>query len=138
MLEIHEANEAARVLRHGDRYVYWAPGDATLYRVTLITAIAYDATGIIPDNDLVALLVLVGRDGHNPHLLVQRPCADYDRWTAETFYRAFGERYVGWWAGVRPLLAALEWTPPDEREVAYTSSSAVEIVQAAGRVVNTR
>ena len=51
-------------------------------------------------------------------------------WTAQLFLNAFGERYAGWWAGIRPVLAAFAWTEQDH--LAYRSSDANDIGRLLG------
>jgi hypothetical protein len=53
-------------------------------------------------------------------VVVPRPTDDQDRYTAEEWiYRRFPG---GWWPGIRPLLAALGWTPESDRDTSYRSA----------------
>lgn len=130
MLELHDATEVVDAVRGGDSYAYWAPGDATVYRVTLIRQARYGHEALDRDDDLVLLLILVGTHGYERHVLVPAPRADYDRWTPRTFFHAFGIEYVGWWPGVRPLLATLGWTTDDHASPTYDPRDAVDVDEA--------
>lgn len=138
-LKLRDAAEAVDVIRRGSVYAYWAPGDATLYRITMIKAVEFGLNAMMIDADLRALLVVVGDVGLRQHLLVPAPAGDRF-WSVQSFVRAFGVDYAGWWAGVRPLLAALGWTPSDQRELDYDPNDAVvaavvltEMTQEANR-----
>jgi hypothetical protein len=130
-LELRDAAEVVDFIRGGSVFAFWAPGDATLYRVTMIKAVEFGLNAMTDEADMHALLVVVGDAGYRQHLLVPAPAGDR-RWTVQSFVRAFGVDYAGWWAGVRPLLAALGWTPSDQRELDYDPNDAV----AAAVVLN--
>lgn len=138
-LELHDATEVVDFIHGGSVFAFWAPGDATLYRVTMIKAVEFGLNAMIDQADMHALLVVVGVDGYLQHLLIPAPAGARD-WTVQSFVRAFGVDYAGWWAGVRPLLAALGWTPSDQRELDYDPNDAVvaavvltEMTQEANR-----
>lgn len=138
MLELCNAAEAVFYLRGDQVFVYWAPGDATVYRVTLVKAVEFGLNAMSDQADVHALLMLVGREGYRQHLLVPAPARDRS-WTAQSFVRAFGVDRAGWWAGVRPLLAALGWTPEDQRGLRYDPNDAVvaaNVLQAISEGTN--
>ncbi len=127
MLEIHDADVLVDAVRDGDTYAYWAPGDATVYRVTLVRQARFGHEALLRDDDMVLLLVMVGTYGYERHVLLQAPHADHDRWTPEAFANAFGVDYVGWWSGVRPLLASLGWTTDEHASTRYDPSDAIDL-----------
>jgi hypothetical protein len=130
--EFRSARALIDVVEPGLTFAYWAPGDHTLYRVGVIRHVAYGADAIDPDSDFVALLVTLGSVSKNPHLLIRRPRNEVEYWTPRAFVDQFGERFIGWWAGVRPLLAALEWTPENQRGVFYSPADANVIAEICG------
>lgn len=123
MNEFHDAAEAAWAITCDRVFVYWAPGDATVYRVTLVKAVEYGFNAMSDQADVHALLVLAGSYGYERSLLVPAR----KNWTIEAFVHAFGQEYLGWWSGVRPLLAALEWTPSDHRSLDYDPRDAIAV-----------
>lgn len=133
MLELHDATDVVYATRSGDAYAYWAPGDATVYRVGLCFWHRYGLDALSGEDDLVALVVMVGSYGVDKHLVLPQPRADHDAWTPSAFARAFGDEYLGWWAGVRPLLAAFGWTDDEHADVAYRPQDAVEIASLTTR-----
>ncbi len=137
MTELRLARRVVDAIRDGDAYVQWGPGDGTIYRVALLRFVRHDGGGALNhDEDLVALLVLVGDHELGAHLLVRAPRADYDRWTARSFVRAFGVRYAGWWPGVRPLLAALGWTGEGYASPTYDPRDAAEVVTCVAEITS--
>ena len=96
-------------------WVWWAPGDCTRYRVTYVCARYHEGNAFIP---LLAFEVA----GHYVTLSRSRQL-----WTAASFLAEFGERYAGWWAGIRPVLAAFGWTSTRVDDLAYSPGDATEI-----------
>lgn len=123
MSEVSDARELRHYLRSGpmsdgvthSSWAWWAPGDCTRYRVIFTVA------PHIEGNFFTTLLTFqVGDD-----------CITLTRrrqpWTPQLFLTAFGERYAGWWAGIRPVLAAFSWTDAQRADVKYNSRDADEI-----------
>ncbi|MGW5721369.1 hypothetical protein ACWEVP_34685 [Amycolatopsis sp. NPDC003865] len=112
------------------RWAWWAPGDATRYHATLINA-APSATmvGTAPDGTFRALVITIDLFTSRPiSIVIPRPTDDEDRYTAEEWvFRRFPG---GWWAGIRPLLAALGWTPTTDRDTSYRSTDHRDIATA--------
>lgn len=132
--EISDARELHRVLhvkhegdkRFASRWAHWAPGDCTRYVVLHVVAYpeGFDVAGQIH-----CLIFSVGKEK------VVIPRFDgMNRWTPELFLNAFGEQYAGWWAGIRPVLAAFNWTSTRADDLAYDSQDANEI----GRLLTER
>lgn len=127
MNEIHDARELHRVLttkqqgdkRFASRWARWAPGDCTRYIVLHVVAYpeGFDVAGQIH-----CLVISAG----NEKLVIPR-FSGAKRWTTELFLREFGEKYAGWWAGVRPVLAAFGWTATRADDLSYDSRDAEEI-----------
>lgn len=112
------------------RWAWWAPGDATRYHATLINAAPSASTiGTASGGTFRALVITVDVFTSRPiSIVVPRPVDDEDRYTAEEWVcRRFPG---GWWAGIRPLLAALGWTPKAERDTSYRSTDHQDITQA--------
>lgn len=104
------------------RWEWWAPGDATRYHTTLINAAASTgAIGTAPGGTFRALVITIDLFSSRPtSIVIPRPTHDEDRYTAQEWvYRKFP---VGWWAGIRPLLVALGWTPETDRDTTYRST----------------
>jgi hypothetical protein len=127
--EIHDARELHRVLtlkqegdkRFASRWARWAPGDFTRYVVLHVVAYpdGFDVVGQVH-----CLVVSSGVE----QLVITRPRAGGSlQWTPELFLAKFGERYAGWWAGVRPVLAAFGWTATRADDLAYDPRDASEI-----------
>lgn len=119
------------------RWAWWTPGDATRYHVTLINAAPSSSTmGNGLCGTFRALAVTVESFGPRPiTIVIPRPSDEDDRYTAaEWVYRAFPG---GWWAGVRPLLAALGWTPETDRDTRYRSTDHREIAKAQQTFIRT-
>jgi hypothetical protein len=122
--EISDARELHRVLtakhegdkRFASRWARWVPGDFTRYVVMHIVAYpgGFDVAGQIH-----CLVISTG----DKRLVIPR-FSGMDRWTPERFLRAFGEEYAGWWAGIRPVLAAFNWTSTRPDDVRYDASDA--------------
>lgn len=129
MREIHDARELHRVLtakhegdkRFASRWARWAPGDFTRYLVLHVVAYpdGFDVAGQIH-----CLVISSG----SVKLVIPR-FSGAKRWTPELFLREFGEKYAGWWAGIRPVLAAFGWTATRADDLTYDSRDAVEIGQ---------
>lgn len=132
--ELRVAHEVLGAIESGEAYALWAPGDATVYRVTLLRVVQSSAlTALNPAADLEALVVIAGLGGPGPALVVERPRVD-DGWNPVKFYSAYGARFAGWWAGVRPLLAVLGWTTDEHSSRTYDPSDAVKIGEVTNQV----
>lgn len=128
MLEQRDSRDVTDAVRDGNTFTLWAPGDATVYRVAALRAVAYDARySFDRDADLVALVVLLGGSGPGPALVVTAPTSEVTLWTPQNFLNSYGRDFVGWWPGVRPLLAALSWTDAAHGSLAYESSDVDEL-----------
>lgn len=132
MIEIKDALEAVHIMTHDDVHVNWAPGDATLYRALVSYTVNYGTfDALTREHDLTLLLVTLA--GTNTAALVMsQPLGGHDRWSAEVFLRQFGSEFAGWWAGVRPLLAALGWTAAGCDSLNYDANDAYVIGQLLG------
>lgn len=132
--ELHDANEVIQIAAGNDVHVIWAPGDATRYQVWVTRTVAYGPYAALdPANDRTFLMVMVVSD---PRALVfNQPFDVGDAWSPERFLRQFGHQFAGWWAGVRPLLAALCWTTTECSSRDYDPNDAAVIGQllAVGR-----
>jgi hypothetical protein len=94
----------------GSTWEWWAPGDCTRYRVFLTYAPHVDG------NFFITLLTF--QVGDDFITLTRRR----QLWTPQLFLKVFGERYAGWWAGVRPVLAAFNWTDVRPNDFTYNSA----------------
>jgi len=125
-VELSNATEVAKVIGDGNVHVHWAPGDGTRYRVVLVNTVDFGVFDALDRNhDFTALMVMVG--SNLAALVLTRPHHGDNEWTAERFLNQFGERYAGWWAGVRPLLAALDWTAEACSSLDYDPGDAARI-----------
>ena len=131
--DIHDARQLIaeiNVPTERPRWAWWAPGDATRYHATLINA-APSATmvGTASGGTFRALVITIDMFTLRPtSIVIPRPTADLDRYTAEEWvFRRFPG---GWWAGVRPLLVALGWTPTTDRDTSYRSTDHRDITTA--------
>lgn len=131
MTEISDARELHRVLtvkhegdkRFASRWARWAPGDFTRY--TVLHVVAYP-DGFDVAGQVHCLVVSSGVE----QLVLTRPRAGGNlQWTPELFLAKFGERYAGWWAGIRPVLAAFKWTATRADDLTYDPRDASEIGQ---------
>lgn len=96
--EVRSPADAAWLLQsRGSLEIPYAPGDATLYRVSLVQPLPWTPLS----ERLVALLVRCG----DRHLLIEKP--RYDKIDPITWLDA--GLPAGWYAGIRPLLAGLGW-----------------------------
>lgn len=129
MIELCDATEVVNAVRDGDAYVYWAPGDSTLYRVTLVRAHSSSLDALSEADDLVALLVMLGRRDVRDNVVLERPHHGGRGWSPEMFANRVHDNRLGWWPAVRPLLAALGWTEPEYSEVTYRAEDAVDLQQ---------
>lgn len=137
MNEFHYAESLINELKNlPNSYGLWAPGDSTRYHVILLEHLLLAPCGparegkdgyatYVPGIEpYVGLLVQVGAGG-GKSVLVPKPLhRNYD---AELWLEAFGRDWLGWWAGVRPLLAALGWST--DESLAYNSGDSIEIAQ---------
>jgi hypothetical protein len=125
-IEVTSAREAALVISTGETHVHWAPGDATLYRVALSSTVKYGVfDALSKEHDLTVLIVILG--GSTRSLVLHAPRNGDELWTPTRFLRKFGPEYTGWWAGVRPLLAALGWTTAEHSLPDYDPNDAARI-----------
>lgn len=127
-VELTNPTHVVDVIKDPNVHVLWAPGDATLYRVALLNTVNYGVFDTLSsENDFVVLLVVLSDDVRG--LMMSRPRGKDELWTVQRFLTCFGREHAGWWAGVRPLLAALNWTTPEHASLNYDPSDAVEIGQ---------
>jgi len=134
-VEIQDANEAVSIIKEPSVYVNWAPGDATRYRVSFVVNVAYATFDSLDvEYDLCYLTVLRGDQVSG--LLLERPGSSDQLWTPDLFLRRFGPDYAGWWSGVRPLLAALEWTAETCSSTDYDGNDATEMALLLGDYEN--
>lgn len=117
MTELRKAAEVFKALeRHRQSgfsgWVWYSPGDSTKYRVHLIQATPVHADGPLEQAPLTRmLLVQVIDDPSNiKSVLILEP-NQWARFTPELWMQL--GHPTGWWAAVRPLLAALDWTDAD-------------------------
>lgn len=101
---------------HGVTFALYAPGDSTLYRVSLVAMWPVESESRLPVQ--TCLMVVMNGD----IISILRPPADAVMWTPERFISKFGEKRMGWWPAVRPLLAVLKWTPSGDRNVEFSPS----------------
>lgn len=131
MIEFNDALEAVHVIQDDFVYVYWAPSDATRYRVSLVSNVCYGGFDTLnQEHDVCYLAVLLASSMTG--LMIERPSGEGTYWTADRFLRKFGPDYAGWWAGVRPLLAALGWTTPECASMNYDQNDANEMARLVG------
>lgn len=119
--------KAARLPRdaRGVPFVLYAPGDSTLYRVSLTTLWPSD-----PDSAIMPVPVLMVTVVHDI-IVMPKPADPRVPWSAERFADKFGGTRIGWWPAVRPLLAVLRWTPESDRSTAFEPSSWLEMSKYA-------
>lgn len=118
MTELRDATVVVEAIRDGYAYVDWAPGDSTVYRVALVSVHRGGLEALDDASDFTALLVMLGRTDARRSLLLEKP-REGRAWNPEMFADAVDDDYLGWWPGVRPLLAALGWTDPEYDDLAY-------------------
>lgn len=106
-------------------FALYAPGDATLYRVALVTLWPAEVESELPAQ--ATLLVTMNGDT----IALERPRDEFANWTPERFIAKFTDKRMGWWPAVRPLLAALRWTAPGDRSVDFSPADWTLISQAA-------
>jgi hypothetical protein len=131
--EYTNAQELIELLVQGGMFGYWAPGDATVYRVAYGSW--WPLTGQVLSDSVVecALIITIGRGRvatPGSTLIVSKPPPELP-WSAGRFYATFGSEYAGWWAGVRPLLAALGWVTSECTRLEYEPTDAVLIDMVA-------
>jgi hypothetical protein len=97
--------------------IYWAPGDMTRYTVALLKMKPHGSEGVN-----ISTILFVSSGGI--YLVIPAPTSEYSQYSVELFLAKFGERYAGWWGGVRPLLAGLGWTPLNARDTDFNTSDA--------------
>lgn len=103
------------------RAIFWAPGDMTKYTVALLKMRPFEYTGASGESKF--LLVICG----GKHLIIPRPLSEWSEYSVEQFLTKFGEDYAGWWGAIRPLLAALCWTPVGDRSPDFSPGDAARI-----------
>lgn len=122
--EVKDASVALNALYEG-RWIYWAPGDHTKYRVMLVQALGPREEN--PRHAVHALVVQVA-DGRyrQDSLVINEPEHEGDSWSP----RQWVDRHYppGWWAGIRPLLGALRWTEPEYNDPVFHGSDAAVFV----------
>lgn len=107
------ADAAWLLLTRGSFEVYYAPGDATLYKVSLVSPIPWRQK----TRRFEALIVRYDTQ----HLLIERPPPGMILTPLEWLEAGHP---MGWWAGLRPLLAGMGWAIGDAE---YDQSDAREI-----------
>lgn len=110
---------------HGVTFALYAPGDSTLYRISLITLWPVESDSELPAQ--TCLLVAMNGDT----LTILKPAGDHMLWTPERFIAKFTDKRMGWWPAIRPLLAALKWTPAGDRDSAFSPADWTRISEAA-------
>lgn len=121
MEEIHDVRQLRIALLSSSNrgtWAWWAPGDATRYRVAYLNPASYDTIDVA----FQRLLVVAVTDA-----VITIPERRNDPWTAESFLASFGEKYAGWWAGIRPILAVFGWTSTRPKDLNYTPDDAIAI-----------
>ena len=114
--ELHRSLTTRSEIQHAT-WAWWAPGDSTRYRITFVVASQIEA------NTRYHSFLLAEVDGDAIILNWRRDSP----WTPESFLAYFGERYAGWWAGIRPVLAAFNWTTTRPDDTTYDPRDADEI-----------
>lgn len=110
---------------HGVTFALYAPGDSTLYRVSLITMWPVEEESALP----AQLCLLVVMDGDT--ITILKPQNEFVMWTPERFNDKFGPRRIGWWPAIRPLLASLKWTPKSDRSTDFLAADWTRISNLA-------
>lgn len=101
--------------------IYWAPGDMTRYTVALLAMQPFERIA----NQGITEMLFVNCGGAS--IIIPRPLNEFNKYSAELFLAKFGERYAGWWGGVRPLLAGLGWTPLGSRDTKFSHGDAAHM-----------
>lgn len=96
--EVHDPVEAVRLMQV--QPIRYAPGDATLYRCSMI-----QLDPRLPDR---AVVMMVQIDASKPQTIVLREPNHYDRWDAARWQRE--NLPEGWYGAAIALLGALGWT----------------------------
>lgn len=96
----------------GVAYVLYAPGDSTLYRVSLITFWPAELESQLPAQTILTVSM------NGDMIAIPKPNGQHPEWTPEQFSAKFN-RYIGWWPAIRPLLATLRWTPESDRSTNF-------------------
>lgn len=110
---------------HGVTFALYAPGDSTLYRVSLITMWPVETESQLPAQ--TCLMVAMNGDT----LTILKPTGEHTLWTPQRFIAKFTDKRMGWWPAIRPLLAVLKWTPPADRGTEFSAADWTLISQAA-------
>lgn len=129
MTEINDARALRDALRtrvtdtgQHATWAWWAPGDFTRYRVTYVNALPEDVSFFTRHQ------LLIFEAGTQALTL---PYTPHKPWTVESFLRTHSEAYAGWWAGIRPVLAAFGWTSTRPSDLSYSANDA----NAIGRLL---
>ncbi|HET9144118.1 hypothetical protein [Actinophytocola sp.] len=128
MTELRKAVEVFKALeRHRQSgysgWVWYSPGDSTRYRAHLIQATPVHADGPMEQVPMTRiLLVQVIHDPVNPKSVLVHEPSEWSKFTPEMWVNL--GHPMGWWAAVRPLLAALGWTDEDYSSVEFNRSDA--------------
>lgn len=109
-------------------WAWYSPGDHTKYRVHLIEAIPVHVKPVQEAEVYRALVVQVQTSATNPATVFVNQPNEWNKFTPE-MWLALGLP-VGWWAGVRPLLAALGWTEPGFDSVDFDEGARDDITYA--------
>jgi hypothetical protein len=128
-----ELRKAVSVLEVLERYrkagksgwAYYSPGDATKYRVHLIEAVPVHVKPVEEAEVTRILLVQVETNELNPKSILIHEPYEWSRFTPEMWLNL--GLPVGWWRGVRPLLAALGWAEPGFESVEFNDADSADI-----------
>ena len=124
--ELRKAVEVFKALeRHRQSgfsgWVWYSPGDSTKYRVHLIEATPVHADGPMEQVPVTRmLLVQVQVSAAVPKSVLIAEPGEWAKFTPEMWVDH--GHPMGWWAAVRPLLAALSWTDEGYTSVEFETS----------------
>lgn len=134
MTELRKAATVLETLRaHAQAgrpgWAWYSPGDHTKYRVHLIEATPVHATGPLAEIEVARiLLVQVQTSVANPKSVLIHEPSEWNKFTPEMWVNL--ALPLGWWPGVRPLLAALGWTDPAFGSPDFTDDDRNDITYA--------
>lgn len=103
------------------RAIYWAPGDMTRYTIALLAMEPFENTAAVAPIEMLFI------NSGGVSVIIPKPLDEFNEYSAELFLAKFGERYAGWWGGVRPLLAGLGWTPLGSRDTKFSHGDAAHM-----------
>lgn len=109
-------------------WAWYSPGDATKYRVHLIEAVPVHASPVEEAKVTRILVVQVMTNELAPKSILISEPYEWARFTPEMWLDL--GLPVGWWRGVRPLLAALGWTEPSFDSVEFNDDDAADMAYA--------